>query len=197
MKKSRSGFSLIELVVVVVIIGILAGITLITYRGATERANDTQTISAANQWMKALQMYRARNGSLPNIAGCLGSGYMFNYDGKGTTGTGQCRQDAASYGVTENTALNQALAPYISTKPTPSMKTTAVNSPTAWYRGLYYYTYPDPSNSGKTFARIDVVLSSAGTCPTSLGGITGYAAGTTADKNHVCHYSFGDISSYK
>ncbi len=196
MKKSTSGFTVIELIIIIVIIAILAAITLVAYRGVTARANDAQTIAAAEQWMKALMTYRARNGSLPNVTGCLGANYKYNVDGAGTSGIGQCRQDSATYGVTDDPALDAMLAPYISSQPAPSMLTTATNSATNWYRGIYYYLYPDPGGSGQTFARIDFVLTSSTSCPTTLGGVTGYAAGQTTDKDWVCHYSFGNSASY-
>lgn len=193
MKKSLSGFTLIELSIVIIVVGILASITLVSYRGATARANDAQTINAANQWMKALQMYRARNGSLPNQFSCLGANYKYNQDGKGASGVGQCRQDTAAFGIKENPAFDAMLAPYITSKPTPSMATTTVNSP-LWFRGAYYYIYPSGS---ETHARIDIALSNHTKCPSALGGVPLIGPYVSADKNNLCRYALGNITAYK
>ena len=68
MKKTMSGFTLIEILIVVFIIGIIAGITLVTYNGVQARARNSQTLSAANQWVKILKTYQLRNHRYPSVA---------------------------------------------------------------------------------------------------------------------------------
>jgi general secretion pathway protein G len=65
MRKTTSGFTLVELMIVIVSIGILATIGIISYNGITDRARNGQTVNAAEQWIKALQIFRARTGQLP------------------------------------------------------------------------------------------------------------------------------------
>lgn len=191
MQKRATGFTIVEIIVVIVIIAIIAAITVVTYRGVQDRAKNSQTISAAEQWLKALQIYQARNGSLPSNISCLGANYNYNSDNAGSSGVGQCRQDNTTYGVTSNTAFYNAMQPYITGNPTPAM-VTAVNTTTYWYRGMYYYI--GAGNMG----RIDFVLNPAsGGCPSRLTDIPLNSGGTTSDGNYLCTYIIGSTTDYQ
>ena len=70
--KQNKGFTIVELLIVIVVIGILAAITIVAYNGITARANNTAAISAVNQSVKAVQAYIAANGTYPGATGgCL------------------------------------------------------------------------------------------------------------------------------
>ena len=69
MKKSTSGFTIIELLVVIVVIGILASITAVTFRGVQQRARDAQRRSDLTIIAKALEYYKIDNGSYPGSPG--------------------------------------------------------------------------------------------------------------------------------
>ena len=62
----RSGFTLIEIILVVVIIGILAGIAIPKMGGKTEKANISQAKSNIMALGMAIQEYEMMNGSYPS-----------------------------------------------------------------------------------------------------------------------------------
>ena len=59
------GFTIVELLIVVVIIAILAAITLVTYNGIQQRANNTAIIDAASKSLRMIQAYIAANDKYP------------------------------------------------------------------------------------------------------------------------------------
>lgn len=65
MYKKAYGFTIVELLIVIVIIAILAAITLVSYNGITQRAKNTAIISAAEQSYKVIEAYIAANGMYP------------------------------------------------------------------------------------------------------------------------------------
>ena len=72
--KSR-GFTIVELLIVIVIIAILAAITIVAYNGITNRANESSAKSAANSAVKKAEAYSADDqggsGSYPETSGAL------------------------------------------------------------------------------------------------------------------------------
>jgi len=60
-----SGFTLIELMIVVAIIGILAGIAIPAYQTYTIRAQVSEAFSLASELKGAIQEYRKERGTLP------------------------------------------------------------------------------------------------------------------------------------
>lgn len=73
MQKSKSGFTLIELVVVIVIIGILATLTFLSYAGIQGRARDDRRLTDVSNIEKAMELYYSDNGSYPVPTGPTGS----------------------------------------------------------------------------------------------------------------------------
>lgn len=80
----QSGFTIIELLIVIVVIAILASITVIAYNGFQQRANNTARIAAAKEWYEIFDIYLARNGQYPaetyNRHFCLAYGYPTDLD---------------------------------------------------------------------------------------------------------------------
>lgn len=64
-----SGFTIVELLIVIVIIAILAAITIVAYNGIQQRARDTQRKSDVANIVKALEAYYAVHGEYPGAAG--------------------------------------------------------------------------------------------------------------------------------
>lgn len=66
MKRSQSGFTLIELMIVVAIIGILAAIALPAYQDYTKRAHVTEGMSLGGGAKTAVAEYYSSEGLMPN-----------------------------------------------------------------------------------------------------------------------------------
>ena len=66
MKKSRSGFTIVELLIVIVVIGILAAITVVAYNGIQERAQISTAQAELSNIAKAAQLYYVENNRYPN-----------------------------------------------------------------------------------------------------------------------------------
>jgi len=65
MNKTKSGFTIVELLIVIVVIGILAAITAVAYNGVQSRARDAQRLSDMNRLQKSVELYYAENGFYP------------------------------------------------------------------------------------------------------------------------------------
>ena len=66
--KQQSGFTIVELLIVIVVIGILAAITLVAYNGIQARANTTAAQNVANAVMKKAEAYNALESRYPLAA---------------------------------------------------------------------------------------------------------------------------------
>jgi type II secretion system protein G len=61
----QKGFTIVELLIVIVVIGILAAITIVAYNGIQGRARDSQRVADMQSIVKALELYKTANGSYP------------------------------------------------------------------------------------------------------------------------------------
>lgn len=66
---TRRGFTIVELLIVIVVIAILAAISVVAYNGIQDRSKNTATLNAASQVMKLLQAYVAQNDAYPYTGG--------------------------------------------------------------------------------------------------------------------------------
>lgn len=79
----QKGFTIVELLIVIVVIAILAAITIVAYNGIQQRARDSQRKSDVASIVKALKLWEVDKGPMHIGSGCgangNGSGY-FNYN---------------------------------------------------------------------------------------------------------------------
>lgn len=117
MKKTSSGFTIVELLIVIVVIAILAAITIVAYNGIQQRANNAQRIAAAQQWIKSIKAYVSSNGSYPSSVAqiyCIGTNNPTDLDANPDTDCGlsnNVKHDSAN-----TTIFNQGIST-ISTLP--------------------------------------------------------------------------------
>lgn len=62
----RNGFTIVELLVVITVVAILAGIVIVSYGGIQERARDSERDSHITQIKVALDRYYAENSTYPS-----------------------------------------------------------------------------------------------------------------------------------
>ena len=72
-KRIEQGFTLIELMIVVAIIGILAAIAIPAYQNYTIRAQVTEGLTLADGWKTAVAEYYANRGTWPSQGNITGS----------------------------------------------------------------------------------------------------------------------------
>jgi len=65
MKKNTTGFTIVELLIVIVVIAILAAISVVAYSGVQNRANDTTIQSDLNNLAKKIQIAAVDTGEFP------------------------------------------------------------------------------------------------------------------------------------
>ena len=75
--QNKNGFTIVELLIVIVVIGILAAITVVAYNGIQQQARDSSRTTAINGVMKALEMYKIENGAYPSV-GSDNAGYALS-----------------------------------------------------------------------------------------------------------------------
>ncbi len=121
------GFTIVELLVVIVVIGILAAITIVSYSGITTRANIAAIEADLSSNSKILKMYSAEYGVYPSSLDenncpvlpvavtkyCLkiGTGSTFTYSGSGINYSLSIAKNGLAYYTTSNKATSVVTPP--------------------------------------------------------------------------------------
>ncbi len=88
-RNKQTGFTIVELLIVIVIIAILAAITVVAFNGVQTRARETTRMDDVSKIRKALELYRANNDRYPphtaigtnapaGFSGRYGSSYSYS-----------------------------------------------------------------------------------------------------------------------
>ncbi len=83
MTKKAHGFTIVELLIVIVVIAILAAISIVAYTGIQNRANDSTVQSDLRNVGMKVNEYMAINDTLPSIAWLISSSVSLAHDAYG------------------------------------------------------------------------------------------------------------------
>ncbi len=73
MNRAGKGFTIVELLIVIVVIAILAAVTIVSYNGITNQASDTAIKSDLATLKKKVELYKVENGNYPSSNAALDS----------------------------------------------------------------------------------------------------------------------------
>lgn len=104
----HSGFTIVELLVVIVTVAIIAAISIIAYNGIQSRALAAEASSGLSQAKKKLELYKVDNGNYPttgnlSVAGVASGDVSFQYTSDGTTYCITGSASSVAYRVTNST----------------------------------------------------------------------------------------------
>lgn len=66
-QRNNRGFTIVELLIVIVVIGILAGLVIVTYNGIQQKARDTERKTDVNALASHAEAYNAQAGNYPSL----------------------------------------------------------------------------------------------------------------------------------
>ncbi len=118
-RKKMTGFTIVELLIVIVVIAVLASVTVVSFNGIQQRAEQDRTEAIVVAYMKSLEMYYSEHGVYPIPAYpyariCLGM--VEDYPAGDGYAAGQCYKDSGAptvFGSADN-AINAQISKYSS-----------------------------------------------------------------------------------
>lgn len=179
LRRKLSGFTIVELLIVIVVIGILAAVTMVAYGNIQMKAENAKTTAAVASWAKAIRMYEADRGAWPANNSCLGATTTYDSSVYG----GRCWPLNTS-GWIVNSAFLTEMAPYIGgSLPEPSNKPlySSLNS-TDEFRGAMYY------RASATDIRIYAHYQGVSTCPQITGLGDAFSGDNNRTNGRSCYY---------
>ncbi len=145
--RTNNGFTIVELLIVVVVIAILATITIVSYSGITKRAQQVSILAQVDRFEKSLRMYKETYGEWPlmpattgqHFSACLGDGYTQS----STMPANSCWTDADGNALwSTSSTLNTALLEFAQGDSKVDLHEVATSG-SSRFRGILY----DATNS--------------------------------------------------
>lgn len=181
---NRNGFTIVELLIVVVVIGIIAAITIVAFGTTQTRASNSQTTSAMKEYIKAFYAYAVDTGSYPNVSGCLGANYPApNNRCLSQNGAAEC----FGMGASNSNAVNDVLKVYMGGK-LPEMSPQQITCGATSYVGGYA-SY----NSSNGTMGAWMTLRGDQTCPTMSPNVSSVTKVYSGDAT-LCRYILAAVS---
>lgn len=168
MRKTISGFTIVEIMVIVVVIGVIAAIVVVSYSDSQNRTQNTSRVAEMKAWQKAFIQYKAANGSYPNVPQggyCLGTGFPnqkcrdFNNaigpNAYGEAGSVTLMNLLSTYdppNVTKHVPVGATVGPYVEYNSTGVHITSVFNGGSADCPNGTYYNWSN--GDGRVLCRI-------------------------------------------
>jgi type IV pilus assembly protein PilA len=101
---SRRGFTIVELLIVIVVIAVLAAITIVSYGGVKQRATNTAIVDAASKSLRMIAAYIAVNNTYPSMGGaCVTTTSGCSWGGSAYSANSTFDSNVASIGTLPRT----------------------------------------------------------------------------------------------
>lgn len=127
-QKGQSGFTIVELLIVIVIIGILAGLVITQVIGATAKARDTERKTDLDQIANQLETYYAKHGFYPTTTNVNTAAWRTGNEFAAGDGAKSLADPSNASTTTLNTTAPTAVGGAYSYIPTPSGCTAGTDS---------------------------------------------------------------------
>jgi prepilin-type N-terminal cleavage/methylation domain-containing protein len=170
------GFTIVELLIVIVVIAILAAISIVAYNGIQSRAYNASLLAGINSYKKAIRLYAVDNGVYPSaFPACL----------NGQASLGASSNQCSDQSTTKPT-FDDAIAPYIGSQPNLEAKVV-----TGSYGGTsYQFLTTGQYNTYGGKHSLYYWLPGANEWPADGSTV---AAGYTMQASVMCIYTFPDL----
>jgi len=176
---SKKGFTIVELLIVIVVIAILASIATVGYASMQKRSYASMAAAATHNYVAALRVYRSMNDSYPlttsGADACLGDSSQ--YTAKDGFTAGQCaRSNYTSYTASVDAGVVNSIKTQLSVMPStnwPMATEVYSGGNTDYYRGILYRGY---GTGNAAQAHLWYYLPGQSTCGGGASG--GYTAST-------------------